>query len=276
MPTYVYEADNKFLLCEKMARDAIDFLDRSDEESWPGFVKCESLRRLYFCAFIVMMTISEVYGTITPINLIDVSLQLPSSEAEWAAKSEEEWRELVDSESRIIRPDFRLAMSTILARSSSSSSPEGSSCNDANTPDTKVICCSSLGALTLILSVLAHTYHLSVIQRSENLRVSFAPEDSADGVHGHRDPTQTVFREQFHSSKRISEINTALTRWQRTWNSDPEAKMSPINPHGPLSFNATAHYRVTYLRMYRYDFPPLVHYFTARTCFPDFVNIELT
>jgi hypothetical protein len=49
----------------------------------------------------------------------------------------------------------------------------------------------------------------------------------------------------------LSSIEIALDQWQRAWNADPDSSMSPTSPHGPLSFNASALYRMANIRIFR-------------------------
>ncbi|PVH81138.1 hypothetical protein DL98DRAFT_625982 [Cadophora sp. DSE1049] len=47
-----------------------------------------------------------------------------------------------------------------------------------------------------------------------------------------------------------------LKRWQRMWESEPDASLSPDHPHGPILFNCTAILRVAYIRLVA-DFSPI-------------------
>ena len=49
----------------------------------------------------------------------------------------------------------------------------------------------------------------------------------------------------------LTSIEFALDQWQRAWNADPDSSMSPTSPHGPLSFNASALYRMANIRIFR-------------------------
>jgi hypothetical protein len=49
----------------------------------------------------------------------------------------------------------------------------------------------------------------------------------------------------------LHSIDFALDLWQRAWNADPDSSMSPTSPHGPLSFNASALYRMANIRIFR-------------------------
>jgi len=49
----------------------------------------------------------------------------------------------------------------------------------------------------------------------------------------------------------LSTIEDAIDRWQRAWEADPDCSMSPTSPHGPLSFNASALYRMANVRLFR-------------------------
>jgi hypothetical protein len=97
--------------------------------------------------------------------------------------------------------------------------------------------------------------------------------DALQGLFSDTDPPSGAFYSQFgvfiminaiccqlwvHSKLRVAEphinlrsIDRALDVWQRSWNADPESSMSPTSPFGPLSFNASALYRMAYIRIFR-------------------------
>ena len=50
---------------------------------------------------------------------------------------------------------------------------------------------------------------------------------------------------------KLTSIEYALDQWQRAWGADPDCSMSPTSPHGPLSFNASALYRMANVRLLR-------------------------
>jgi Fungal specific transcription factor domain len=50
---------------------------------------------------------------------------------------------------------------------------------------------------------------------------------------------------------KLSNIEYAIDQWQRAWGADPDCSMSPTSPHGPLSFNASAVYRMANVRLFR-------------------------
>jgi hypothetical protein len=50
---------------------------------------------------------------------------------------------------------------------------------------------------------------------------------------------------------KLTSIEYAIDQWQRAWGADPDCSMSPTSPHGPLSFNATALYRMANVRLFR-------------------------
>ena len=49
----------------------------------------------------------------------------------------------------------------------------------------------------------------------------------------------------------LAPIEHAIDQWQRAWGADPDCSMSPTSPHGPLSFNASALYRMANVRLFR-------------------------
>jgi len=49
----------------------------------------------------------------------------------------------------------------------------------------------------------------------------------------------------------LNSIEYAIDQWQRAWGADPDCSMSPTSPHGPLSFNASALYRMANVRLFR-------------------------
>lgn len=50
---------------------------------------------------------------------------------------------------------------------------------------------------------------------------------------------------------RLVSVECAIDQWQRAWGADPDCSMSPASPHGPLSFNASALYRMANVRLFR-------------------------
>jgi hypothetical protein len=50
---------------------------------------------------------------------------------------------------------------------------------------------------------------------------------------------------------KLTSIEFAINQWQRAWGADPDCSMSPTSPHGPLSFNASALYRMANVRLFR-------------------------
>lgn len=216
-------------------------------QSWRKFLEEETFRRVYFCAYTLIQTVSEVFGTPGPIVLTDCALQLPSSEAEWAASSEESWQALVTSGSRVPTPDFRTALATTISGLSGPSSESVEFDPGSGLAYAKF---SSIGGHVLILSVFMHSYHLSVVKRSENPRVTFHADEVVVGRIADTE-APSAFKEQFPSTAQIDNLKKALRRWQLGWRQNPEALMSPTNPFGPVSFNSTAHYRITNLRLYR-------------------------
>ncbi|OJI99304.1 hypothetical protein ASPVEDRAFT_69741, partial [Aspergillus versicolor CBS 583.65] len=48
----------------------------------------------------------------------------------------------------------------------------------------------------------------------------------------------------------------ALRRWQRVWEREPSASLSPSSPHGPMLFNSTALLRLAYMRLVT-DYSPV-------------------
>jgi len=53
------------------------------------------------------------------------------------------------------------------------------------------------------------------------------------------------------SDIKLPNIECAIDQWQRAWGADPDCSMSPTSPHGPLSFNASALYRMANVRLFR-------------------------
>jgi hypothetical protein len=50
---------------------------------------------------------------------------------------------------------------------------------------------------------------------------------------------------------KLTSIQYAIDQWQRAWSADPDCSMSPASPHGPMSFNASALYRMANVRLFR-------------------------
>jgi hypothetical protein len=50
---------------------------------------------------------------------------------------------------------------------------------------------------------------------------------------------------------KLDSVQVAIDQWQHAWVSDPDCSMSPTSSHGPLSFNASALYRMATVRLFR-------------------------
>ncbi|KAL3461030.1 hypothetical protein BJX64DRAFT_261938 [Aspergillus heterothallicus] len=64
-----------------------------------------------------------------------------------------------------------------------------------------------------------------------------------------------------HCREAYSKFLRALRRWQRMWEREPSASLSPSSPHGPMLFNSTALLRLAYMRLVS-DYSPIRNEFS--------------
>ncbi|KAE8312194.1 hypothetical protein BDV41DRAFT_539455 [Aspergillus transmontanensis] len=177
--------------------------------SWGQWVQIEGFKRTIAIIYCFLNFHTIVNDTPPPIRTSELTIYLPSREADWAAQTEKEWQEIRGRSEP--EPQFQYYFSNLFLEPKE---------------DNEVVKgYSSLGGYTLILALIQHIYFLRELSKCKpGSEQSLSPADAAN-------------------------VEQALRNWQSGWYTDPEASLSPGNPHGPISFNSTALLRMAYIRL---------------------------
>lgn len=205
-------------------RSVLDALIRQDgiaqirEESpkdWQTWIRFETRKRtqlIVFCFF----NMHTIVFDLPPMMLAsELQVDLPCSEREWKAGTEQEWQEA----QRMFtspRQDFGEAFEALFIDSGGHYA--SSLMNDHGF--------SSLGGHALIHAVIQQIW----LTRN----------------------TRLFHRQQNQSNLPLEEMTTfesALRRWASCWERSQESSMDPLSPHGPIAFTSTALLRLAYIRL---------------------------
>jgi hypothetical protein len=189
----------------------------STADDWRGWIRYETLKRtqlVIFCFF----NIHTILFDLPPMMLAsELDLDLPCSEAEWRAPTEQEWRKLRGpSMLETPRQSFQDALVDLYANNASSNKPSHP---------------SAAGFSALAGCALIH----AVIQQIWLVRNSRIPS-----LHRGR---------RNLSSEEINTFEQALKRWAYYWERNQESSMDPLSPDGPVTFTSTALLRLAYIRL---------------------------
>ena len=256
-----------------LLRTEADYLQEQDESAtaahvspmgrnlaWPEWVPLESFRRTLFSSFTVFCCITSTFNVPPALSIADISMHLPSSETEWKAKDEQSWNAVRQSSLSAPTPTFKEAMSSLI----------GSGATDR---EHRLVQSgarfSAFGGYVMIYAILTHMYHISTIRKLEDAQIMQPPnwtrgasqivipspvgksEFSSGSTPGHStQAAAAALQTHFFSRTQMALLHDELYAWQQSWSSDHESGMSPTNSYGPLSFNATALYRVANLRLF--------------------------
>ncbi|KAE8420048.1 hypothetical protein BDV36DRAFT_293697 [Aspergillus pseudocaelatus] len=177
--------------------------------TWDRWVQIEGFKRTIAIIYCFLNFHTIVNDTPPPIRTSELTINLPSREADWAAQTEKEWQEIrTRSEPE---PQFQAYFASLFLEPKE---------------DNEILKgYSSLGGYTLILALIQHIYFLRELSKCRpGSEQSLSPADAAN-------------------------VEQALRNWQSGWYTDPESSLSPGNPHGPISFNSTALLRMAYIRL---------------------------
>ncbi|OGM45298.1 hypothetical protein ABOM_006444 [Aspergillus bombycis] len=177
--------------------------------AWAQWVQIEGFKRTIAIIYCFLNFHTIVNDTPPPIRTSELIIDLPSREADWAARTEKEWQELRGRSEP--EPQFQSYFSSLFLEPKE---------------DNEVLKgYSSLGGYTLILALIQHIYFLRELSKCRpGSEQSLSPTDAAN-------------------------VEQALRNWQNGWYTDPESSLSPRSPHGPISFNSTALLRMAYIRL---------------------------
>ncbi|OCT49697.1 putative C2H2 transcription factor [Cladophialophora carrionii] len=184
---------------------------------WRSWTRHETLKRtqlVIFCLF----NIHTILFDLPPMMLAsELDLDLPCSEGEWRAATEQDWHGLRNASSpEAPHQSFKEALVDLFAGN-----------EDSNKPSQP----SGAGFSALAGCALIH----AVIQQIWLVRNSRIPSLK----HGRRNLT----------SEEINTFEYALKRWAYHWERNQESSMDPLSPDGPVTFTSTALLRLAYIRL---------------------------
>ncbi|OAA54575.1 Zinc finger, C2H2-type/integrase, DNA-binding protein [Niveomyces insectorum RCEF 264] len=194
--------------------DQEDNTTNSTTTSWTEWIREESMLRTKYIVFCFFNLHSIVYD-IPPLLLnAEIAMRLPCSTAAFRANSESRWREAM-ARSKVDTPptQFQDALRWLFSRTSSDP-----------TPHDGVQCHSALGSYILIHAINQHIFLVRQTARGRGDERELTDDEAAP-------------------------LELALRRWQVNWNCSPESAMDPSDPNGPVAFNATALFRLAYIRL---------------------------
>lgn len=203
-------------------RSMLDTLIREDNlqhergtrpSTWAEWIQYEMFKRTRLVAF-CFFNIHTIVSDASPMILADQLHQdLPCTENEWRAVSEQDW--LASHDDCTTQEDLKVVLARLFQPLDSGQS---------SSPSVKARF-SSLGGCVLIHAI---------IQRIWLVRNS--------GFHG-------GLTNQQLSPEMMNTFERALKCWSSCWESGRESSMDPLSPHGPLSFTSTALLRIAYIRI---------------------------
>lgn len=210
----VYEATHVRSMLDTLIREDILHYERETRPStWAEWIQYETLKRtrlVIFCFFNIYTIVSDA----PPMMLADQLRQdLPCTENEWRATSEEEW--LASHDDCTTQEDFKLVLERLFE-------PPGSGQSNHSSVKARF---SSLGGCVLIHAIIQRIW---LVRNSD--------------FHG-------GLANQQLSPEMMNTFERGLKNWSSCWESGRESSMDPLSPHGPLSFTSTALLRIAYIRI---------------------------
>jgi hypothetical protein len=201
-----------------------DFLSETrqpKELTWEKWIEREGRRRTILVSYFLLNLHSVTYNIPPRLVTSEIrSLNMPFPEEQWRAGSSEEWR-LMHRDNPW--PEISIGSCFDALFSSNEYSP----------PEVYHTSWSSFGNITLVHSL------FQLVYISRELCPSFLTQGN-----GHGPATHAL------SHTAISVLETALRRWQLTWESSKESSVHSSSLNGPLAFNSTAIFRIAYIRLH--------------------------
>lgn len=204
-------------------RSMLDCLIREEEvlrvrqesyDNWKSWIHYENIKRILFVAFCFLNMHTIVFDLPPIMWANELNVDLPSSEKEWRAKSEEEWKNIRKTVAQA-GPNFREAFRGLF--SSITEAHERLKMNQSSF--------SSLGGCALIHALIQQIW----LVRNVQLPLQW-PEDCLSTDH-------------------MSAFENALRIWAIHWEQNQESSMDPLSPYGPVAFTSTALMRLAYIRL---------------------------
>lgn len=210
----VYEATHVRSMLDTLIREDIIHYERETRPStWADWIQYETLKRtrlVVFCFFNIYTIVSDA----PPMMLADQLRQdLPCTENEWRATSEQEW--LASHDDCTTQEDFKVILERLFE-------PPGSGQSNGSSVKARF---SSMGGCVLIHAIIQRIW---LVRNSD--------------FHG-------GLANQQLSPEMMRTFEIALKNWSSCWESGRESSMDPLSPHGPLSFTSIALLRIAYIRI---------------------------
>ena len=178
--------------------------------SWASWIHYECVKRTRFIVFCFFNILTIVFDLPPVILTEELSLDLPCTEKEWQASSEEMWKAARSQSPG--EPKFQHALSALFS------------------PNSGMEQFSSLGSYVLIHALLQDIWMMTKANRLALSRCKQLGSSIA-------------------SAPELLAIEQALERWCQCWERNQESSIDPRSPHGPLSFTSAALLRLAYIRL---------------------------
>lgn len=189
--------------------------DSSEDETWEQWIQHEGRRRTVFVAFIIFNLHSIFYDTPPRLMVREIwSIKMPQQEAHWWATTALEWEQ-----ARRRDPPMTATFGDYYSDLTVSSESRNSSHRT-----------SAFGSLVTIHSLVQQIQ----LTREALLHID-ASCDDIDKVPLSEDVYMKFRR--------------ALCRWDNSWSLNRESNTQPIAHMAPLGFNATAVFRIAWIRL---------------------------
>ncbi|KAL7931875.1 hypothetical protein V8C35DRAFT_308781 [Trichoderma chlorosporum] len=189
--------------------------DTTENETWPQWIQREGRRRTVFIAFILFNLHSIFYDTPPRLMIRELwSIKMPQQEAHWWAPTAFEWEEVRRRDPPMPGTFGDYYSDMVVPRESR---------NSNHRP-------SAFGCLVLIHSL---------VQQIQLTKDTLLHIDTISA-----DPDATPLPEEVYLKFR-----RALCRWDSGWASSRESTTQPIAHMAPLGFNATAVFRIAWIRL---------------------------
>ncbi|KAF5844137.1 hypothetical protein GGP41_001050 [Bipolaris sorokiniana] len=189
-----------------------DVSNTPSQDEWISWVCSESERRTKLAAYSFLNLHSIVYNIAPKLMTAQMgNVFLPSPESHWQAIDTSSWLAARQKEQHY-EVDFRTAFANLFCE----------------WPASESLCKSStFGNYVLIHGIVQQIF------LSRHSLVDFASQS-----------------EGALSPETVTNIQKTLRNWQRTWNTTKGASVDPASPHGPLSFNSIALFRIALVRLH--------------------------
>ncbi|KAH8122420.1 hypothetical protein LI328DRAFT_170654 [Trichoderma asperelloides] len=205
-------------------RRTLDCLIRDEEvlrvrqgscDSWDSWILNENIKRILFVAFCFLNMHTIVFDLPPVMWANEINVDIPSSEKEWRAKSEGEWknmRKTVPKTGPSFREGFRCLFSSL------TETRERLKINQSSA--------SSLGGCALIHALIQQIWLIRSVQV----------------------PLQRL--EDSLSEDQMSAFENALRVWAICWEQNQESSMDPSSPYGPIAPSVQRSERLTQAALY--------------------------